>query len=321
MVLDELVDRIEALKARISSHGAELRENETRTRMALIDPLLHALGWDVSDPGVVMPEHKMSGGLADYALLRPDGKPAATVEAKKLGGALASHRMQMLNYANASGVDYAALTDGNHWELYSVFERGQLDERRILEVSIVDTPVHECALKLLLLWRINLASDRPTHVSARILGEAQRPPPTPARPTPAGDDVPPPPRPASPGWVALPEYNPPRHTPCPAAIRFWDGRERPLKFWYEILTGAVEKLYSEGRLTVDHVPVQMTASYSVVHTEPIHPTGRPFTNFKSIDGRLFVYINMSAPRVRKETQKLLTRYGVNPAEVQLRGGS
>ena len=85
MVLDELVDCVEALKARIASHGYELRENETRTRMALIDPLLHALGWDVSDPGVVMPEHKMSGGWADYALLRPDGKPAATVEAKKLG--------------------------------------------------------------------------------------------------------------------------------------------------------------------------------------------------------------------------------------------
>ena len=29
-----------------------------------------------------------------------------------------AHRMQMLNYANASGIDYAGLTDGNHWELY-----------------------------------------------------------------------------------------------------------------------------------------------------------------------------------------------------------
>ncbi len=86
MVLDELVDRIEALKTRIASHGNELRENETRTRMALIDPLLHALGWDVSDPGMVKPEYKIGNGWADYALLRPDGKPAAAVEAKKLGG-------------------------------------------------------------------------------------------------------------------------------------------------------------------------------------------------------------------------------------------
>ena len=78
MGLDDLVARIELLQARIRSHKAALRENETRTRMALIDPLMHALGWDVSDPGVVTPEYKVSGGWADYALLRPDGRPAAT---------------------------------------------------------------------------------------------------------------------------------------------------------------------------------------------------------------------------------------------------
>ena len=149
MALDDLVVCIKLLQERMRSHNAALRENETRTRMALIDPLLHALGWDVSDPGVVTPEYKVSGGWADYALLRPEGQPAATVEAKKLGEALVPHRMQMLNYANASGIDYAGLTDGNHWELYDVFKRGQLEERRILEVSIARTPAHESALKLL----------------------------------------------------------------------------------------------------------------------------------------------------------------------------
>ena len=85
MGLDDLVARIELLQARIRSHKTALQGNETRTRMALIDPLMHALGWDVSDPGVVTPEYKVSEGWADYALLRPDGRPAATVEAKKLG--------------------------------------------------------------------------------------------------------------------------------------------------------------------------------------------------------------------------------------------
>jgi hypothetical protein len=72
--------------------------------MALIDPLLRALGWDVFDPEVVTPEYKVEGGWADYALLRADGRPAATVEAKKLGEVLGSHRMRLLNYANASGI-------------------------------------------------------------------------------------------------------------------------------------------------------------------------------------------------------------------------
>ena len=39
-MLDDLVDVIETLQRRINDHGPSLRENETRTRMALIDPLL-----------------------------------------------------------------------------------------------------------------------------------------------------------------------------------------------------------------------------------------------------------------------------------------
>ena len=60
MLLDDLVKVIETLKERIATHGATLRENETRTRMALIDPLLQALGWDTSEPAVVLPEYDVS---------------------------------------------------------------------------------------------------------------------------------------------------------------------------------------------------------------------------------------------------------------------
>ena len=67
----------------------------------------------------------------------------------------------MLNYSNASGVDYAGLTDGDRWELYEVFKRGQLEERRILDVSISGMAAHECALRLLLLWRPNLETGKP----------------------------------------------------------------------------------------------------------------------------------------------------------------
>ena len=57
-----------------------------------------------------MPECNVSGRRADYALLGPNGQPVTTIEAKKLGESLAAHRMQMLNYSNASGVEYAGLT-------------------------------------------------------------------------------------------------------------------------------------------------------------------------------------------------------------------
>ena len=73
MLLDDLVIVIETLKERIVSHGSALQENEIRTRVALIDPLLTVLGWDVANPGIVLPEYRVGSGAnagrADYALL------------------------------------------------------------------------------------------------------------------------------------------------------------------------------------------------------------------------------------------------------------
>ena len=142
MPLDDLVGVIETLKARLHTHRQVLQANEIRTRMALIDPLLQALGWDTTDPALVLPEYEVSGQRerADYALLDGTDKPVALVEAKKLGEQLASHRMQIVNYANLSGVPYAGLTDGNQWELYKVFDPAPIEDRLLLNISIADRP-------------------------------------------------------------------------------------------------------------------------------------------------------------------------------------
>ena len=44
MPLDALVNVIDTLQERIATHRQLLQDSETRTRMALIDPLLTALG-------------------------------------------------------------------------------------------------------------------------------------------------------------------------------------------------------------------------------------------------------------------------------------
>ena len=81
MMLDELVSVIETIKECINTHGPSLRQNETRTRRALIDPLLQVLGWDTSDPALVTPEYRVDVGWADYALQGAGNKPAAVIEA------------------------------------------------------------------------------------------------------------------------------------------------------------------------------------------------------------------------------------------------
>ena len=268
MGLDDLVGCIELLNNRMRSYRTDLEENEIRTRMALIDPLLRALGWDVADPAVVKPEHKVGNKLADYALLRSDGKAAATLEAKKLGESLGAHWMQMLNYANASGIEYVGITDGNHWELYDVFRRGTLEERRLLDVSIADAPAHESALKLLLLWRPNLASGRPVTANTPMVSNDE------LAPAPSGVEQVSTAPPVASNWAALSEYDPPIGTPTPTAIRFWDGSERSLAAWRDILINVVEKLYGQGRLTVKDVPLWPGSQRYRVHTEPVHPAGK-----------------------------------------------
>ena len=169
MLLDDLVEVIETLKERIAAHGAGLRENQIRTRMALINPLLTALGWDTANLSIVIPEYEIRGQKADYALLSHSGRTTVMLEANRLDQPLAPRRIQMVSHANTSGVPYAALTNGNDWELYEVFSKAPIEQRRILNVSIVSTPAHEAALDLLLLWRPNIASGNPIAAKAGLL--------------------------------------------------------------------------------------------------------------------------------------------------------
>lgn len=172
MPFDDLINVIETLKKRMTMYRQSLQQNEVRARTALIDPLLTALGWDVSDPGLVTPEYTVGQGRADYALIDGGTRPGsvAIVEAKSLGSFLNDReRNQMLNYANMEGVKYAILTNGDCWELYDLFRHAPLNERRLLSVKIISTPVHQLALQLLLLWRKNLASGEPVAAQKPVL--------------------------------------------------------------------------------------------------------------------------------------------------------
>ena len=276
-MLDDLVGVIETLQQRIREHGATLRENETRTRMALIDPLLTVLGWDVSNPTVVAPEYPISKGRADYALLEERGEPAAVLEAKHLGEALTNHTTQMVTYALEDGVAYAGLTDGDRWQIYDVFKPVALADKRVLDISISSAPAHEIALKLLLLWRPNLASGQPAAANEPLLGSISVPHPamsaapevSPVIETPA--PISPETMPVQPGWVPLSEYNPPGGSKPPAAIRFPDRSEQEIKRWNDILVAVATWLHSSGRLAATDEPVSSSSKIYIVHNRPVQP--------------------------------------------------
>ncbi len=337
-MLDALVDCIEMLKTRIARHKETLGENEIRTRTALVDPLLSVLGWDLSDPDLVIPEYNVKPkGRADYALLMEDGKPVAMIEAKKLGASLPQHRNQMLTYANSEGIPYTGLTDGDHWELYDVFKPVPLNEKQLLDISISDNATHKNALKLLLLWRPNLGSGEAASANDPVYVDPSLDPSNgsraaevkPLKDAPVGSssveakpiqdppngDYPPP----DPTWKALSDYDPPKGTLAPSTIRFWDNTEHAVDAWIKVLVRIVEKLYNESVLRTEHAPIQWSPKTYGIHTKPVHPTGNKFATYEEIqDSGLFLNKNLSASQMLKNTKKLLEHYKINPAKVFLK---
>jgi len=323
-MLDDLVHVIETLQQRTETHRQSLEQNEIRTRVALIDPLLSALGWDVSDPVLVTPEYTVGEGRADYALNGSESIPAAIVEAKRLGHALSDdERMQMLNYANARGVRYAAITDGNAWELYEVFKQAPLEERRLLRLRIFNTPSHELALQLLLLWRPNLASGQPAAAQEPVLLPMSNPAalsisPTPI-PSPAThpsvvplEDV---------GWCAVSSFVVETGDAPPRAIRFPNGTEHQVQRWIQLVQHTVHWLWSEALLTETNVPINSSPQRFIVNKESVHPTGRSFNQRTQVTETPFVIEgNTSSKAALSKTKTLLQHCGVSPDTVHVQMG-
>ena len=314
MPLDDLVSVIETLQQRIKEHGHAL--NETQTRTALIDPLLTALGWDVSDPGIVTPEYRTDVGWADYALRGPGNKPAAVVEAKRLGSFVENHLDQAVTYCIQQGTAYAAVTDGNHWQMYRTFEPVPLLDKRVLDVQIGNTPAFECALKFLLLWRPNLASGRPVEAKEPILAGVL-PAATVAEPVVSPSLTTPAPLPGE-GWTSLDKFQPSKGKNPPSAIRLPDGEEKPIAHWWHILSEVAEWHIRTGKLTSDRHPIGNGRTRYIINFEPNHSDGKDFAASRPLSNGLFLEAHRRATYSVDKAIFLLQHFGEHPASVYLK---
>lgn len=153
MLLQSLIELVETLRERIEKHGDALRASEALTRYALINPLLHELGWDTTDLALVIPEYNSGNGPADYALL-DDGKPVMIVEAKKLGDRLDTKVLsQVLSYCMMEGTDHFSVTNGrtlgNLRDPQTWWYRREIDSLLRLERTVArgGLPQGPCALE------------------------------------------------------------------------------------------------------------------------------------------------------------------------------
>ena len=325
MVLEELHQLIETLQERIAEHAPELKKDETRTRYALIDPLLRVLGWDVSDPSQVIPEFAVSSASAntkraDYALLGEDGRPAVIVEAKSLETNLQSAASQALNYCNENGFAHFAVTDGCSWRVYDTFQRVPLEKKLIAQFKINDSAA-SVALAALALWRPAVAAGAVQAATEPVAQPQANPSPAgiPASPLPAIVESAPPPQesgtqPIAYDWQPLSEFRPDRRG-RPAAIRLPNGVEKDTKGWGRYIAELVSWLSKEGYLTSDLLPIRNANGKHVVSlksTPPQHPSGQPVRHQREA-GQYLINANFIGSSNASHARLIITTAGQNPA--------
>ncbi len=132
-----LISCIEKLRVKLERHRkADLKEYPTRT--IFVDPLLHALGWDVRDPEEVELEYPTIDGKAvDYAP-KINRKPVLFVEAKQLNDPLTDVKSitQVVGYAANAGVEWCILTNGLTYKVYRSTEKAPAPDKLLFEISL-----------------------------------------------------------------------------------------------------------------------------------------------------------------------------------------
>lgn len=152
------IQTIQQVRQRIQTQGASYRQSEQQTRLALIDPILDALGWELWNPEHATLDQTQAGGRPDYTLLK-NGKKQLFVEAKKLGVPLEkgnpSPLKQLSIYCNENGVDFGMITDGEKWILFSAYVPDtKIIDRILWRVDLsVESKLQETRLRLMQLSR------------------------------------------------------------------------------------------------------------------------------------------------------------------------
>ncbi|MGE0156167.1 MAG: hypothetical protein AB7T17_03980 [Geobacter sp.] len=138
--LSTLCDVLVQMKEAARIHADSLKNNETLTRVVLIDPVISALGWDISNPHMVEVEkHVGSEGnkpkFLDYLL---KGEHKIVIEAKKmgeLGDRLEGYFEQILLYASRTGAKSLFLTDGLKWIHYEDVAASNKAPKKIIDLA------------------------------------------------------------------------------------------------------------------------------------------------------------------------------------------
>ncbi len=299
----QLTETVELVRGRIRTHRDRLKDDEMVTRVALVDPILRVLGWDVADLTHVEVEHNYSGGKSnvDYALWaqplsikQSQVKPIGFVEAKNLSDSLAyeAHKDQIGKYRYYTST--VVLTNGDLWKIYKTgpvnFAEGPFSEFRITEGD-------------------GNAVQKLTELQALLLEPDQNA------------------APEGYGWVPMASFKPPPKSRAkwwqsatdaqPGAIKFPDGAKQDVEHWYQLLEFTANWLHSAGLPVVEReISRPGRRATAALVTDKVPRQGRHL--WKPIgDSGFYVYAAGGKENAIKHAKVLLDACGQSSEDVYL----
>jgi hypothetical protein len=139
----EFLEKIKALAVRVEKQKDTILTEEA-CKNAFVMPFLNALGYDVFNPEIVIPEFTADFGVkkgekVDYAI-KINGVITMLVECKPCGSDLATqHTSQLYRYFSVTDARFSILTNGRHYWFYSdLDEKNRMDQRPFFRFDILD---------------------------------------------------------------------------------------------------------------------------------------------------------------------------------------
>ena len=135
--LSNLCEVLHQVKEAAKLYDTTLRASEASTRATLIDPILHALGWDTANPHMVELEKTVGSTRADYVLNDESKKARIIIEAKRLSTSLglSTTISSLVAYAFTHQLSDVFVTDGLVWHHYCKFDPTNLTPNKILDLA------------------------------------------------------------------------------------------------------------------------------------------------------------------------------------------
>ncbi|WP_439595068.1 type I restriction endonuclease [Falsiroseomonas sp.] len=137
-----LREQLVPIRSRAENAGGLLTEEATKN--ALVMPMLRALGYDVFDPSIVIPEFTADFGVkkgekVDYAIM-VDGEVAILIECKPILSDLATvHASQLYRYFSVTKARFGVLTNGREWRFFTDLDApNKMDDKPFFIFSVLE---------------------------------------------------------------------------------------------------------------------------------------------------------------------------------------